>query len=62
MNVVRKYRKKNKISLQKLALKSQIHINTLWRYEKYRVIPSLETLKKISNATKIDLETLIDGE
>jgi len=58
MNIIRKYRRLNKISMQVLATKAGVHINTIWRFENEECSPSIQTLKKLSQVTKIPVEEL----
>ena len=44
--------------MQVLATKAGVHINTIWRFENEECSPSIQTLKKLSQVTKIPVEEL----
>jgi len=58
MNIITAYRKQKKISMQVLATRAGVHINTIWRLEHGTTMPSSLTIQKLSRATKIPVEEL----
>jgi transcriptional regulator with XRE-family HTH domain len=56
---IRKYRKKQNITIEELAGKCSISSNFLGKIERAQSIPSLETLVAIANGLNIGIDTLI---
>lgn len=59
---IKKLRKKHKLSQEELAKKAEITYSTLIKIESgVNNNPTLETLKKISNALNVGIDNLIGG-
>lgn len=59
---LKKYRKAQKLSQREVAEKSEIHTISYYRFEKDKLLPTADTLKKLSLALKVSLDDLIFTE
>ena len=58
-NNLKKYREQKKLSQRKLAKKIGIHHVNYYRYEKDKILPSAEIIKKLSLVLEISIDDLI---
>lgn len=58
---LRLLRNERKISLEDLSLKTRIGTGKLSQYEEGTMIPSVQTILKLSNALEVPASNLFDG-
>jgi transcriptional regulator with XRE-family HTH domain len=59
---LRTLRKAAKLTLEALAYEADVEISQIHRIEKGKINPTLTTLVALSNALKIDMNTLLNTE